>query len=180
MMSTTHKIRKLVVFDLDQTLVDTRYEPLERDDHGLLGGMVIVNKELTVFTYIRPHARTVLQICRGDPQMSIALFSAGTREYVYKVLDVILLPNLDPTFYFDAIYCNDNLDCGGVKNIGRVKHHMHADKVLLVDDLIDQCMYGTEPYEDCYWYNIIRFDAEDEDSERDVELFELLKCQFFY
>jgi hypothetical protein len=178
-MGTATKFRKLIVFDLDQTLIDARYEPID-NIHGLSGNAVVVNENLTVFVYLRPHVRTVLQICRGDPQVSIVLFSAGIREYVYRVLEEALLPHLDKTFYFDAIYCNDNLDLGGVKNIGKIKDLMHADKVLLVDDLMDQCLYGAEPFKGCYWYNIIGFDAEEEGAERDVELFELLKCQFFY
>lgn len=173
-------MRKLVVFDLDQTLVDGRCLRVHKERHMLSGATIIMEDALAIHTYIRPHARTVLQICRGDPQMSIALFSAGDRQYVYKVVEEVLLPALDQTFYFDAIYCKDDLDWGSVKNMGKVMREMHADRVLLVDDLIDQCMYGAEPYDNVEWFNIKPFHADDEDADKDMELYELLKCSFFY
>ncbi len=112
--------------------------------------------------------------------MSIALFSAGSRGYVYKVIEEVLLPNLDQSFYFDAIYCNDDLEEGWVKNIGKVMIEMNADKVLLVDDMLDQCIYGADPYENVDWFNIKPFDADMEGADRDTELLELLQCPFFY
>lgn len=174
-------MRKLVVFDLDQTLVDGRCSPVRRQNHGLSGATIVVwGGTMAIYTYVRPHARTVLQICRGDPQMSVALFSAGEREYVYKVIEDVLFPILDQTFYFDAIWCKDDLEANGVKNVGRAMREMHADRALLVDDLMAQCIHGAEPHENVEWYNIKAFDADKEDADKDMELFQVLKCPFFY
>lgn len=174
-------MRKLIVFDLDQTLVDARCRPIQRKNHRLSGATIIVQGgSLAMYTYIRPHAKTVLQICRGDPKITLALFSAGEREYVYSVIENVLLPIMDPTFYFDAIFCKDDLQENGIKNIGKVMERMHADKALLVDDLLEQCIHGAAPHENVNWFNIEPFDAESERADNDVELFELLRSPFFH
>lgn len=170
--------RKLVVFDLDGTLVDARVFPINRR-HGL-GGCTIDICGTPLFVYLRPHVRTVLQICRGDPSMTVVLYSAGTTDYVHSVIENVIFPVMDETFYFDAIYTKYNVDqTGGIKRMDLLKADFHADAVLLVDDLLTQCIGGAELY-GAMWFHIKGFYAEEEGSENDKELFEVLKHPFFY
>ena len=173
--------RKLIVFDLDRTLIDPRYVPVTRhSNHRLFSGAtILVNGFVPMYIYLRPYVKITLQICRGDTSMSVALFSAAEKDYVYNVLEAALFPNLDKDFYFDAIYTKEDLDSNGIKRMDKLKNDLQADQIMLVDDVQSQCIEGAQAH-GAFWYCIKPFNANDEAADKDNELLAMMKMPFFY
>ena len=170
-------MRKVAVFDLDNTLIDSRESPIKRP-HTFKENIIEVMEAKTYYVYIRPMVRTVLQLCRDTPDMSVVLFSAGAREYIYTVLEHVLMPHVGPDFYFDAICTQMDLDENGAKRMDWMEEKFHADRVLLVDDSQFQCMSAM--VDGAYIFEIPPFVAELPGSEKDSELLTVLRHPFFY
>jgi phosphoglycolate phosphatase-like HAD superfamily hydrolase len=166
-------MRKAIVFDLDNTLIDPLDHPLERN-HKLHGGQEVMGYRV----YIRPKTRVILQLCRLMPEMSVVLFSAGVHEYVYAVLEEVLMPHLGQDFYFDAIYTQSDLDENSAKRMDWVGEKFQADEVLLVDDSEYQCYVARIDGADAF--RIGPFASENPESDWDCELLEVLGHPFFY
>jgi hypothetical protein len=169
-------MRKLVIFDLDNTLIDPRIWPVAWD-HPFPNATVTVCGE-AYHVYLRPKAKVVLQVCRGNPEISVAVYSAGTAEYVYTVLEKVVMPNLDPEFYFDAILSHENLGDNGMKMCWDLQGALHTERALLVDDSAYQCACATLQGVDSF--QIKPFIAEWPESEKDCSLLEVLLHPFFY
>ena len=114
--------------------------------------------------------------------MSLALFSAGQFQYVYEVLDKVLLPCIPwakTGFYFDAIYTKEDIDEKGIKRIDDLIRWHEAEAALLVDDLPLQCWSAVNLFGQ-YAFKVPPFDSSVPGSERDTALLDALDHEFFY
>jgi hypothetical protein len=170
--------RKLVVFDLDSTLIDPRIMPISRECHTLMNFSIVPYVgSLPYHVYVRPKVSVALNVCRNAPNLSVALFSAANKDYVYSVLENALFPILDSSFYFDAIYTHDDLEPDGEKNMRKLGDHLCVEDILLVDDSPTQCMAAYD--RGVATYNIKAFNAEVQSADEDYELLEMLRHPFF-
>ena len=131
-ISNTLSSEKLVLLDMDETLVHTE---VARKD-GKYDGVVHVKKGERVETYgvwIRPYVQEMLQQLK-KLHVRIGVFSAGAHEYVHAL--VLLLDPLRNIF--ERVYTRNHCllihDRFFVKNLSLVDVHPH--NVLLVDNLM--------------------------------------------
>jgi hypothetical protein len=171
-------MKKAIVFDLDNTLVETLDVPLDRA-HPFVSGVIKCIDGVVRYVYVRPNAFITLRVCRGAPDTALVLFSAGGVEYISAILESVIFPWLGPAFYFDAIYTCFDLDEDGVKRMDKVKEALKVNEILLVDDVEKHCMDGAEKY-GLHWFNIAPFYAKDPSSDKDSELLVMLQHGFFY
>jgi predicted HAD superfamily phosphohydrolase YqeG len=111
----------IVVFDMDNTLL-----AFDTDK----------------FT-VRPHAVDVILELWAIPHVYVVLWSAGSKDYVDNMVDVVLLPAIqakNPLFWFSNILTYEETDCG-MKDLNKVckMYEVPRDNVVLVDDSIAQC-----------------------------------------
>ena len=110
--------------------------------------------------------------------MTLAIFSAAKKSYVYEVIDKVLLPRLTSDFYFDAIYTQDDLDSGGVKRMDEMFERHQVSEVMLVDDCDNQCLYGAL-LRGANVIHVPSWKSDDCDAHKDTILLEILKNKFF-
>lgn len=176
-------MRKLVLFDLDGTLIDSRCEPMQR---LMKSHVCLCVQGVFMWVYARPYvAEVLLAIRRMGPDVALSLYSAGSWEYVHEVLDKALLPLIAEhplaktvPFYFDRIYTRDDLDIDGVKRVDDAMEYHDADATLLVDDSSDQCLYADAVFGE-YAIHIKTFDASAPESENDRCLLDVLDHDIF-
>ena len=180
-------MRKLVLFDLDSTLVDARAEPLSTERSALFPKQAwIVVQGVWIWVYMRPWAAEVLLAIRAmGPSVALSICSAGNDEYVREIIDKVVLPAVignrmavGTPFYFDCIYTRADLDGRGIKRIGDALDQHEADVALLVDDLAEQCRHATIEYGE-YALCVPAFDASEPGSEFDRCLAAVLEHEFF-
>lgn len=171
---------KLVVFDMDQTLVDSRPEPINRQGHSLLGDVIEMSNGELYYVYMRPYVRIAMKLCRGFPDLKVILFSAGSYEYVHRIVENVIYPVCGGGFSFDRIYTNDDLDDMGIKRMDKLKKEWNAKRILLVDDLYVQCVHGAQHFPGVHWYNIQPFRATDAKADLDTEMLHVLQEPFFF
>lgn len=154
----------LVVVDLDKTLIDTLHAPLSGPEHTIM----IIDGKLG-YVYLRPFAGEFLCAYRSDPNVTLVLFSAGSFDYVYGMVDQIVLPAAGDGFYFDWIYTRDDLNARGEKDLNWLRQKHGIEKVILIDDSWPQCLSAAN--RGCEFCYIPEFNALDPDWTRDAELF---------
>jgi TFIIF-interacting CTD phosphatase-like protein len=120
--------RKLLILDIDETLVYTRqYDSLEsaRRDHEYVisekSFSCIVRNSLVV-TRMRPGLRSFLTWCFAN--YDVAFWSAGVREYVEKLVHIILGdlgPDYVPVFVWSREHCVDELSTEAPDALGRLQ-----------------------------------------------------------
>lgn len=130
--------RKLLVLDVDETLVHTALKVLDRlPDFTLFGGAYNV--------YRRPHLTEFLLAVRQV--YDLAIWSAGSADYVDQVLQEILPDQVKPVFVWTREHCTRRYDCpldGGegsqpdeyfVKRLAKLKRKgFDLQNVLIVDN----------------------------------------------
>ena len=123
--SMVHK-RKLLVLDLDETLIHTAYSPI-------LGGQFIANSGL-FYLYERPHLKSFLDSILSE--YDLAIWSASKAEYVKWVIKSTVLCR------YEYLFVNTRRNCKRIlgKN-GSFEYHkditpylFHYDKVIMLDD----------------------------------------------
>lgn len=180
-------MRKLVLFDLDGTLVDGRSTPMSAERSSKFAHQArICVQGVLMWIYVRPLAAEVLLAIRSmGHDVAMSLYSAGSWEYVHEVLDKALIPAVlshpsaaGTPFYFDCIYTRHDMDEKGVKRVDEALDQHEADAALLVDDVAEQCLYADTVFGE-YAMCIRRFDAEMPGSENDRSLAAVLDHEIF-
>lgn len=173
-MESSLKKKRLVVFDLDLTLITPA--PKRYDDvPGSCFPLILSGMESYVI-YVRPHMETALIKLWEDPNNTLVLFSGGSPEYVRRVLDDIIYPltrGICPGFTFDAVYSSADLGPKGEKLIGPISDLFHTETSLIIDDKWWYCMTSGS---DCY-HLIEPFTPTKADS--DFALLRILDLDFF-
>lgn len=161
---------RLIVFDLDRTLVHTSRTELK----SLIEPIKIVFSDYTLYCYVRPWVYKTLLYFKKDKSNMVVIFSAGTSDYVYSIIDYALLPMLqkqDLGFFFDFVFTRDDLDIFGYKSLTFIEDKVGADVTFFIDDCPTYIKYcGIE-----FPFNIKSFNAEDKNALHDNELLKTKK-----
>lgn len=91
---TTNKKNKLVIFDLDETLIHSMAQPLERDPDFVIEPLSV---------YVRPYAKELIEAY--SEKCDIAVWSAGSQKYVEIIVDYLIPESLNPVFVWDRSMC---------------------------------------------------------------------------
>lgn len=120
---------RLVVFDLDETLVHAREQPLDAPHIAKVG---------PYYVYARPHARRVLQFTAS--KFEVGVWSSSSEEYVQRVVQALLPEGYPLKFAWSVDRCVQRPDIasGGyvyIKDLRRLMCFGYApESVLMVDD----------------------------------------------
>jgi len=121
--------KRLIVFDLDETLVHAREDALAIDALAKIGAYWI---------YLRPHARRILSFAANH--FDVGFWSSSSPAYVEQVLAMILPTDLAPKFSWAADKCiqRPDLKSGGyvyIKDLRRLQRFGYlAEEIIIVDD----------------------------------------------
>jgi RNA polymerase II subunit A small phosphatase-like protein len=119
----------LLILDLDETLVHAAEEPLDRGHDFLVGPYRV---------YRRPFLDEFLTACADD--FRLAVWSAGTDEYVRQTVDRILPQGIEPAFVWGRSRCvrrydPEMLEDFPLKDLKKVRRlGYRLERVLIVDD----------------------------------------------
>jgi RNA polymerase II subunit A small phosphatase-like protein len=87
--------RPLIIFDLDETLIHSRQEPLERTPDYVLERLHV---------YFRPNA--VELILAAAKNHEIGVWSAGSPLYVESIVNQLFPVSIKPLFVWNRDHCN--------------------------------------------------------------------------
>jgi len=120
---------KLLILDLDETLIHGTEQPLDRPADLRVGPF---------YVYERPHVREFLEYCRDH--FDVAIWTTATQNYAELILEEICPDNLSLQF----IWCRDRCTPKGegydgefswIKDLKKVKNRgWSLDHVLVVED----------------------------------------------
>lgn len=146
-MDSTPKKRKLLILDLDETLVHTTEKPLE--------GIESDFRVLSYYVHVRPHAVELLT--QLAEVYDIAFWSAGGSKYVHAVLKKLLPDGFKPVFIWTSERCKYRRDVDNnevtIKDLNKVKRRgFNLASVLIVDDTPSTAVknYGNVVYVRAY------------------------------
>lgn len=88
------KKKALVIFDLDETLIHSRQERLEREPDYVLDRLSV---------YFRPRAVDLISAVAKN--FEIAVWSAGSPLYVESIVERIFPPDVFPLFVWNREHC---------------------------------------------------------------------------
>ena len=167
---------KLLVLDLDQTLVDCKSWWSYRMPNIKSKDLYLYRTDEVFTVFLRPNAAEFLQRLRAMPEIVVVLWSAGDQEYVYEVLDKLVLPAAGRDVYFDIICTRNN---GQHKDVARLAEIYGTEKYLLVDDNARSYCYDEREWEE-HFYEMPRFDVANGHSvANDVCLMDVFEHPFF-
>jgi len=113
--------RKLLVLDLDETLIHTAYSPI-------LGGQFIANWGL-FYLYERPHLKDFLD--RFFVEYDLAIWSASKAEYVRWIIRSTVLSN------YAFAFVNTRKNCKRIiSNGGRVEYQKDLTPYLSLYEIV--------------------------------------------
>lgn len=121
--------KRLVVFDLDETLVHAREEPLAVKPLARVG---------LYWVYLRPHAHRLLSFAASN--FDVGFWSSSSAAYVAQVLAALLPADFDVKFVWAAERCvqRPNPASGGyayIKDLRKLRRFGYlADEIIMVDD----------------------------------------------
>lgn len=121
--------KRLIVFDLDETLVHAREDALAIDAFAKIGEYWI---------YLRPHACRLLSFAANH--FDVGFWSSSSPAYVEQVLAMILPTDLAPKFAWAADRCvqRPDVSSGGyiyIKDLRRLQRFGYlVDEIIIVDD----------------------------------------------
>ncbi len=133
MQTVDNKI--LLILDLDETLIHTSFFPLKNKYDFMLAEKYFVHK--------RPHLETFLQTCYQ--YFRLAVWSAGTDDYVREIVDEIFPENIELEFVWGRNKCSTSINysidyySNGLstytKQFRRLKKAgYNLNRILIVDD----------------------------------------------
>ncbi len=148
LMETERVNKKLLIFDLDETLIHGTEQPLER----------VADFQVAQFSiYWRPFVRELMRFCREHFQ--VAIWTTASNDYAEAILKEIC----GSDYPFEFIWCRDRCTPKGegfdgefrwIKNLKKVKKRgWSLDHVLVVEDKPENLSrhYGNviriEPFE---------------------------------
>lgn len=120
--------RHLLIFDLDETLVHARKEPLTRTADFTVEGY---------FIYLRPHLSTLLDTI--TPRFDLAVWSSASHEYVQQISNK-LFRDIPLKFVWSVERCVQRVDVhsGGylyIKDLRKVQGQGYAlEDITMIDD----------------------------------------------
>ncbi|WP_051057609.1 HAD family hydrolase [Herbaspirillum huttiense] len=120
---------KLVIFDLDETLVHARLEPLSRPADLRFEDY---------FIYIRPYAADLVRF--ASTKFSIAVWSSANPDYVEFITSALFGAQYPLLFRWDVQKCVQKVDSRTngyvyIKDLRKVmKHGYQVEEILIVDD----------------------------------------------
>lgn len=139
--------RKLLILDLDETLVHTTEAPLP--------GIESDFRVLSYYVHVRPHA--VEFLTRLAAVYDIAFWSAGGSLYVHAVLKKLLPDGFKPVFIWTSERCKHTRDVDNnlltIKDLNKVRRRgFDLASVLIVDDTPSTAVknYGNVIYVRAY------------------------------
>jgi carboxy-terminal domain RNA polymerase II polypeptide A small phosphatase len=137
----------LLVLDLDETLVHATEKPLAREADFQVPGF---------FVHVRPHLEHFLRECAA--RFLLAIWSAGTEDYVEAIVKRLLPPGLELDFVWSRKRCTFALDRASVqrdgfldldahytwvKRLAKVKQRGYRlERTLIVDDSPARCVHN--------------------------------------
>lgn len=86
--------KSLVIFDLDETLIHSRQDRLEREPDYVLDRLSV---------YFRPHARKLIEAVAE--KFEVAVWSAGSPLYVDSIVDRMFPHHVKPVFVWNREHC---------------------------------------------------------------------------
>lgn len=140
---SAQQVLPLLVLDLDETLVHTREEPLDRSPDFRI---------LDFHVYKRPHVDRFLKEMSSFYQL--AVWSAASRSYVELTVARLMPPAVEPVFVFSSERCTRRFDYDigrhyQIKNLKKVKRKgFDLRRVLIVEDSPENVTrnYGNAVY----------------------------------
>ena len=157
--------KSLLILDLDETLIHAREAPLEHEAAFRVSDLHV---------YIRPHLERFLTECAS--RFLLAVWSAGSDDYVTEVVQRIFPAGLQPEFIWGRSRCTYAVDrarvgedgyfdpgshYGYVKKLGKLKRRGYRlGRMLIVDDTPAKCIhnYGNAIY-------VLEYDGREHDTE---------------
>jgi RNA polymerase II subunit A small phosphatase-like protein len=122
--------RRLLVLDLDETLIHSSRTLLDREHECQVG---VYN------VYFRPHVRTFLEKCQT--WYGVGIWSAGSETYVADVIQRLFVGLQEPEFTWSHNACTwwtdwesrDRYIIKKLKKLCRLGYHL--DHILVIDDI---------------------------------------------
>jgi hypothetical protein len=148
---------KHLVLDLDETLVHTFgseselvpfIDNLTKEEKTRIHPLIFNDGIDNMWTYIRPHVELFLDIVFEEFE-SVAVWSAGTYEYVHKIVDILFVKRR-PHFIMTRRDCNE-IQIGNMEgscrfkpleNIYSARPEYNRNNTLILDDRSDICGYN--------------------------------------
>lgn len=124
--SMVHK-RKLLVLDLDETLIHTAYSPI-------LGGQFIANWGL-FYLYERPHLQKFMDECSAE--YDLAIWSASKADYVRWIIRSTVLSEHQFVFVNSRKHCKRIFGKDGLVEYQKdlTPYLSRYEKVIMLDDV---------------------------------------------
>ena len=153
-----HQNQKTLVLDLDETLVHSSIQSLEKYDLKL--SIEVDGKDLDIYVLIRPGTQEFLE--RLAKIYEIVIFTASIKDYAEPVIDFIDKNKVVTSRLFrnDCVYYNGNY----IKNLSHLGRDLK--KVIIVDN--SPISYSFHPF------NAIAIDSWFDDK-TDYKLFDVLQ-----
>lgn len=127
-------MEKLLILDLDETLIYATEQPLERKADFVL----FENTATPYFVYKRPYLDTFLEFCFTHFQ--VAIWTSSAEDYAQGIVEYILSPSKQPRFVWARNRCTyrrnlETYEYEWLKNLAKVKRHNYPlENVIMVDD----------------------------------------------
>ena len=121
--------RKLLILDLDETLIYATEEKLEREADLLVG---------QYFVYKRPFLEMFLTFCFEN--FEVAVWTSSTANYSAQIIENIFDPDFQISFFWAREKCTISFDAGErinfyEKKISKIRRRKYDLKsVIIVDD----------------------------------------------
>lgn len=95
----TDKKSILLIFDLDETLIHSRYEQLDRKPEIIIDPLSV---------YLRPHTADLIKA--AAEHFEVAVWSAGSPVYVRTIVDLIFPTGIKPIFAWNRDHCTQKFE----------------------------------------------------------------------
>lgn len=147
--------RKLLILDLDETLIYATEEKLEREADFIVG---------QYFVYKRPFLESFLKFCFEN--FEIAVWTTATKSYAEEILQTVLEENQNLQFLWTRERCTFDFDAEErehfyAKRMHKIRQRGYKlESVIVVDDSSNvwQSSYGN-------LVRVNKFEGNEEDNE---------------
>lgn len=127
-------MRKLLILDLDETLIYATEEPLEPKADFIL----FEDTSTPYFVYERPYLKDFLEFCFSN--FEVAIWTSSAEDYAEGIVKNILLSSQQPKFIWARKRCTyrrnlETYEYEWLKNLTKVKRHGYRlENVIVIDD----------------------------------------------